>query len=343
VPLDTALLGEPQGSLNYAGNWRASTNMGGSPGQDDPAVPQTVVINEFLANGNDWVELYNPSSLSVSLTGWYLSDDVTEPKKYALPAMSVPSHSFAKFDNLQGFGLGANGEQVVLSYLPGSAQDRIVDAISFKAQEPGISLGRYPDGGAWWFRMTPSQGKANTKPLLPSVVINEIMYSPIEPNDEYIELYNPTIQAVALTVQTIPWRLNGAVDYNFPANASIPAGGRIVVVGFNPQTEPSRVTAFASAYGSQFIANVNLFGPWEGNLSNQGERLSLEKPQVGTDPTLGIGWVVMDEVIYSPLAPWPAGTDGTGKVLQRQHADETHSGNDPANWQPAARTPGRAP
>ena len=288
VPLETALLGQPQGSLNYPGNWRASTNMGGSPGQDDPALPQTVVINEFVANGatpteDDWVELYNPTAASVSLANWYLSDDVAEPDKYKLPAVSVPSLGYARFDNLQGFGLGSNGEDLLLSYLPGTAQDRIVDAISFKAQEAGISLGRYPDGGAYWFRMTPSQAKANTTPLL-SVVINEIMYSPIDPNEEYIELYNPTSQAVALTTQTIPWRLDGAVDYNFPASASIPAGGRIVVVGFDPQTEPARVTDFAAAYGGQLTANVNLFGPWQGNLSNQGERVALDKPQVGTDP-----------------------------------------------------------
>ena len=128
-----------------------------------------------------------------------------------------------------------------------------------------------------------------------------------------------------------------------PANSSIPAGGRIVVVGFDPQTEPARLTAFAAAYGGQFTANVSLFGPWTGNLSNQGERVSLEKPQVSLDPAAGIGCVIMDEVIYSPVAPWPAGTDGTGDALQRQRADETHSGNDPANWHPAAPTPGRAP
>jgi len=36
VPLASAILGEPDGSLNDGGNWRASTNIGGSPGRDDP-------------------------------------------------------------------------------------------------------------------------------------------------------------------------------------------------------------------------------------------------------------------------------------------------------------------
>jgi len=34
--LASAILDEPDGSLNDGGNWRASTNIGGSPGQDDP-------------------------------------------------------------------------------------------------------------------------------------------------------------------------------------------------------------------------------------------------------------------------------------------------------------------
>ena len=84
---------------------------------------------------DDWVELYNPTAASVSLANWYLSDDVAEPKKYKLPAVSVPSGGYVRFDNLQGFGLSSNGEDLLLSYLPGTAQDRIVDAISFKARK----------------------------------------------------------------------------------------------------------------------------------------------------------------------------------------------------------------
>ncbi len=35
IPLETALSGEPTGSLNDAANWRASADVGGSPGRDD--------------------------------------------------------------------------------------------------------------------------------------------------------------------------------------------------------------------------------------------------------------------------------------------------------------------
>jgi len=347
VPLDSALLDEPQGSLDYSGNWRASTYIGGSPGEDDPAPPQTLQLNEFVANAgtptaNDWVELYNPGTASVSLAGWYLSDDIAEPNKYALPAVSVASHGWTVLGDLRGFGLSSDGEELVLSYLPGTGDDRIVDAISFKAQEAGISLGRYPDGGPYWFRMKPSQGKANTAPTA-DVVINELMYYPADANEEYIELYNPTSQAVALAIQNTGWRLNGAVDYNFPAGATIPAGGRIVVVGFDPQVATSRLAAFTAADGGQFTPGVTIFGPWSGVLSNRSERLSLEKPQLVPGATQPAGWVIIDEVTYSSTAPWPSGASGTGDCLHRIATDATHSGNDPTNWQAAAPTPGKAP
>lgn len=49
----------------------------------------TVICDE---NGNysDYVELYNPLSEPVCLTGWYLSDDNKEPCKHALDGITVP-------------------------------------------------------------------------------------------------------------------------------------------------------------------------------------------------------------------------------------------------------------
>ncbi|MCX5644687.1 MAG: lamin tail domain-containing protein [Phycisphaerae bacterium] len=360
VPLDAAVLTEPQGSLNYPGNWRASTYLGGSPGQDDPAPPATVLINEFLANAppanppqpiaaaGDWIELYNPTDASVNLAGWYLSDDASEPGKWAIPAVSIPAHGYVTFDETAGFGAGStgfglskDGEQVVLSCLPATGVGRIADCVPFKAQEQGISLGRYPDGGSYWFRLTPSRDAANKNPVL-DVVIDEIMYHPVDPNEEYIELYNPTTRAVDLHSATASWRLDGAVGYTFPAGVSIPVGGRLVVVGFDPMMETSRYVAFLAAYRTApLVPGMTIVGPWTGNLSNHGERVALEKSQPGDNPADPIAWVLVDEVIYSDVAPWPAAADGQGSALQRVHAEAAYSGNDPTNWKAAPPTPGK--
>ncbi|GAJ06787.1 unnamed protein product, partial [marine sediment metagenome] len=79
-----ALIGEPEGSLNYGANWRASTYIGGSPGADDPEPVTNIVLNEIMAHtdysnvqrpeheSNDWIELYNTTGTSINLAGWYL-------------------------------------------------------------------------------------------------------------------------------------------------------------------------------------------------------------------------------------------------------------------------------
>jgi len=346
VPLDSALLDEPRGSLNYPGNWRASTYLAGSPGRDDPTPVASALINEFLANpgaadqtAGDWVELYNPTDSSVNLAGWFLSDDREDLSKWAISEGSIPAHGYAAFD-IAGFGLSRDGEELLLSYLPGTAESRVADAVQFKGQEPGVSFGRYPDGGDYWFRLTPSPAGANADPVA-DVMIDELMYHPLDPNEEYIELYNPLNRKIALG-GAVAWRLDGGVEFKFPTGTWIPAGGRLVVVGFDPQVETSRLVAFFVAYKiNPSSGAVQVVGPWKGNLSNRGERVALEKTLPGDNSADPAAWVVADEVIYSDVAPWPAGADGDGKALQRTATSADRSGSDPTNWQAAIPTPGK--
>jgi len=364
VPLISALPGEPDGSLNYGNNWRASTYIGGSPGTDNPELETTVVLNEIMAHtdyhdpqlpeheSNDWIELFNTTPASINLNNWYLSDDIDELKKWTIPAEDIAGHSYISFDEVtgfhnpisSGFGLNKAGEEVILSYLPGTSEDRIIDTVRFKGQLVNSSLGRYPDGDAYWLEMPPSRDSANENPVL-NVMVDELMYHPAnETDDEYIELYNPTASRIYLENSEGSWRLDGAVDYIFEGNTSIPAGGRLIIAGFDPAADIVQLNVFATAYNTGPLTGaVDIVGPWSGNLSNNGERLALKKPEAPDQPGDPVCWVIVDEVIYADVSPWPEAADGSGNALQRISAEQYHSGNDPDNWEAVSPTPGSNP
>ncbi|UCF42300.1 MAG: lamin tail domain-containing protein [Planctomycetota bacterium] len=363
VPLNSAIPGEPFNSLEYGGNWRMSTYMHGSPGADDPTVATTVVLNEIMAHtdynsppydSNDWIELYNTTGSTVNLTSdWYLSDEgntIANLKKWAIPSTSIGANGKVTFDEVNdfhnpypaGFGIDKSGEQIYLSYLPGNSNDRIVDSIRFKGQENNVSLGRYPNGDQFWFHMPTSRGSDNSMPNQCAVVINEIMYHPVDPNDEYIELYNPTGATVNLWNTEDTWRVRGIGnnDYYFPPSTSISSGGSIILVGFDPTVTFDR-QAFENAYDTgTLVPNADIFGPWDGNLSNASERFALEKPQAADPPDVEISWVIVDEVMYGDYSPWPETPDGEGDALHRISDAADESGNDPANWQEGSPSPG---
>src|SRR6185295_11830242 len=162
----------------------------------------------------------------------------------------------------------AHGDNVVLtrfgpSALFGGSNAAFQLNHAFEAAENGVSFGRYlkSDGGADLVPMksrtfgvdNPSTvpqfragvGLSNAYPKVGPVVISEIMYHPpdIGTNDnsidEFIELQNITGDPVPLFDLANPtntWRLRDAVDFDFPTNISLPAGGFLLVVNFNPET-----------------------------------------------------------------------------------------------------------
>lgn len=368
VFLDGALAAQGSGSGEYAGNWRGSTFLRGSPGGADAVPVPNILLNEVVAHtdftneldSNDWIELYNPTDSEITLgPGWYLSDDgstYTNLMKWAIPASTtIPAHGWVSFDEVTGFhfptntgfGLSKDGEQVFLSYLPGTAQDRVVDAVSFKGQENDWSIGRYPDGAPFWFGLTPrTRDAANAAPP-GRVTISELIYHPpdfvsgtnIFDNslDEFVELHNGTPGPVTFHNTNGTWRINGGITFLFPTNFVLAADEYVLLVSFNPVFSVQSNT-FRNLYG---ITNTNLriLGPYVGKLANNSDRLALELPQHPDGTNAEVSWVIVDEVLYADQPPWPCGSDGTGNSLQR--ASATLHGTDPARWAAEPPTAGR--
>src|SRR6266478_3524463 len=61
--------------------------------QSQPVINELMADNlTTIANGglfSDWIELYNPGAVSVSLNGYGLSDSTNTPLKFAFPANAV--------------------------------------------------------------------------------------------------------------------------------------------------------------------------------------------------------------------------------------------------------------
>ena len=94
------------------------------------------------------------------------------------------------------------------------------------------------------------------------VVITEAYYHPPEDanddlllenlDDEFIEVFNLSDQAVALGTNTItpqPWRLAKAIDYTFPAGFTLPSHSFAVVVRFDAQFQPVLAESFRNRFG----------------------------------------------------------------------------------------------
>jgi hypothetical protein len=89
------------------------------------------------------------------------------------------------------------------------------------------------------------------------------------------------------------------------------------------------------------VPSSKIFGPYEGNLDNSGERLELGR---GGDEVAGVRYYIrVDRVDYSDgshpqdcpggVDLWPTEADGGGSSLVR--IDPNDYGNDPNNWQEA--------
>ncbi len=359
-----------------AANWRSSSEVHGSPGNDGGGPDGRIVINEILSHSNaprvDAIELKNVSAAPVNVGGWFISDtgspeSAGDYQKFAIPANTViPAGGYAVFTEAQFNPNGAwnpspgapgpqefafdgqHGDDAWLVSETGGVL-RFADHVDFNAARPDESWGRFPDGTGPLAPMLSRTLLDESGGTLPrpglgapnsTVRVGPLLIHEFHHapagGNEDLEFIE-IINTSAGTVSLANWRLRGDVDFNF-GSESIPAGGVLVVTSF-ALSETAKADAFRAAYGLD--GSVGLTGPWDGgdHLTTNGEiRLYRAEPSPAGEPEF-IPLTLEDEVLYrGNTGGWPDSTAGSS--LNRAVPE---FGNLAANWTAAPPTPGYLP
>ncbi len=142
---------------------------------------QKIYINEVLASNtqtnydsdftefSDWIELYNPDTTDVDISGYYLTDNRSNILKWQIPVNTIlpaKKHLLLWADGTDtilnsihtNFKLSKNGETIYL-YSPTL---NLIDSIKYIPQAPDISFGRITDGDSLWgYFFEPTPGQSN--------------------------------------------------------------------------------------------------------------------------------------------------------------------------------------
>lgn len=200
-----------------------------TPGLPNPITVSTnvsaLVLNEVLANNGsltnadgtitDWVELYNGTTNTVDLSDASLTDDLTLPRRWVFPAgiaVAPTTYLVVRFDSGNapttnagpvlntGFGLSASGDAVYLVNAP-SRGGSVLDSVVFGLQAADFSIGRLPNGSGGWQLCLPTRDSQNLAASLAgvsSVRVNEWLADGSAGEDDWLELFNPGAQPVAI-------------------------------------------------------------------------------------------------------------------------------------------------
>ena len=350
------------GDYDSPSNWRDSVRYQGTPGGAAEILAMPIVINEVLSHTDlplsDTIELYNPNSVPVPISGWFLSDSADNVEKFAIPALTeLAAGQYISFDESQfnssggvdpqDFALdGAHGDQVYL--VSTDAQGDLlhfVDIAEFGSAANGESFGRWPNGtGDFLPMISRTFDGPNSGPRSGPVVISEIMYQPqdvggiFDSNDlEFVEIQNTSNDDIDLE----NWQLRDGVSYNFPAGQMLLGNSVLVVLSFDPSDvlNTDKTTGFRDHYGID--NSVILIGGYSGSLNDSGETIQLMRPDspAANEPDF-FPMLIEDTVTYSNISPWVTEPAGTGSSLTRVNL--TAWGEDAGNFGADGPTPGSA-
>ncbi len=164
-----------------------------------------IVINEFMATNEngpkdekgstaDWIELYNKSNAQIDLSGYYLSDNSANLKKWQVPSgVTIAANGYLIFwadeDQMQGpthtsFKLSSAGETLSLSDKNGA----LLDSYTYTNATKDKSYARIPNGTGNFIEISNYTFNVMNQPNAINDVALEVTIAP-NPASSYITLF----------------------------------------------------------------------------------------------------------------------------------------------------------
>ena len=278
LAIGLCVLGDEQYSAYPTPAAANSTRVFSVPTVQEADATEALCISEVLPNNrytltdqdgdrSDWVELYNRSTESVSLEGYYLSDDADAPFRYALPAQMLAAGDYivvflSSKDRVKdgeihaSFSLAADETALHLT----NAASFTRETLALVADCPAdISIGRADDGSMvfyafptpWHENAAPFSDLSDAYHAIAEVTINEVFSGAVYGDDtpDWIELKNNTDQSISLK----GWFLSDSIfeqkRWQIPA-IDIPPNGYTVIYAAKGAVDGAAVTASFSIAAS---------------------------------------------------------------------------------------------
>ena len=283
-------------------------------------------INEWLADappgGSDWIELFNPSAVPVSLKGIFLatSNAPFQLKSHSFVApggfVQLLADEAAGPDHLD-FKLPKEGGAIVL-YDPTAAE---VHRVSYGPQMQSVSEGLLPNGSAniQTFAGSVSPAASNYVVNYTGPRLNEMLawnrsweLSPWGQSADWIELANTNTEPFDLSGLALSDAASPSDPWVFPAGTSIPANGFLRV--WCDADWPASLTA-SDGLNTGFALNRESGGVFLLNAQGQ----LMDQVEYGFQASdLSIGW---DGSEWSLLStPTPGAANAAPAVLGNEAA-----------------------
>ncbi len=363
-------------SFNTPGNWRASSEIHGSPGVAGTGPDGRLVINEILSHSNnprvDAIELYNPNATALDIGGWLLGDAKSPstadgyvqyriPTGTVVPALGYKVFTEADFNPNGAWNPNAgvasatefaydahHGDRAwVIQTNASGAPTKFIDDYTFGGAASDETFGRWPNGTGNFYPMQQRTLLNENSSVYPRPGLGATNSQPRvgplilnevqhSPASGNTDLEFIEIRNTGATSQTLA-HWQILGSVTFAfGDTDTLAAGALLVVVPFSPIDTVKAPAFRAAYGID--SSVKLVGPWSKNdhLGSTGNLVLYRADSPSPDEPNFYPLLIEDQTGYASTAPWPNAAGG----FSMNRRGSTLVGDVAGTWKADVPSPG---